>query len=35
MEQMINEDIPLFQRIDDNDETDIINGLILNYAKRT
>ena len=35
MEQMINEDIPLFQRIDNNDETDIINGLILNYAKRT
>ena len=35
MEQIINDDIPLFKRIDDNDETDIINGLILNYAKRT
>jgi SNF2 family DNA or RNA helicase len=35
MEQMINDDIPLFQRIDSNDETDIINGLISNYARRT
>lgn len=35
MEQIINDDIPLFQRIDNNDETDIINGLISNYARRT
>jgi SNF2 family DNA or RNA helicase len=35
MEEIINDDIPLFQRIDDNDETDIINDLISNYAKRT
>lgn len=35
MEEIINDDIPLFQRIDTNDETDIINDLISNYAKRT
>jgi len=35
MEQIINDDIPLFQRIDNNDETDIINDLISNYARRT
>lgn len=35
MEDIINDDIPLFQRIDNNDETDIINGLISNYARRT
>lgn len=35
MEEIINDDIPLFQRIDNNDETDIINDLIANYAKRT
>jgi len=35
MEEIINDDIPLFQRIDDNDETDIINDLISNYARRT
>lgn len=35
MEQIIDDDIPLFQRIDTNDETDIINGLISNYARRT
>ena len=35
MEEIINDDIPLFQRIDDNDETDIINDLISNYAKRS
>jgi SNF2 family DNA or RNA helicase len=35
MEGIVNDDIPLFQRIDNNDETDIINDLILNYAKRT
>lgn len=35
MEEIINDDIPLFQRIDNNDETDIINELISNYARRT
>lgn len=35
MEEIINDDIPLFQRIDNNDETDIINDLISNYVKRT
>lgn len=35
MDEIINDDIPLFQRIDNNDETDIINDLISNYAKRT
>lgn len=35
MEQIINEDIPLFQRIHDNDETDIITSLLRDYARRT
>lgn len=35
MEEIINDDIPLFQRIDNNDETDIINELISNYARRS
>lgn len=35
MEEIINDDIPLFQRIDTNDETDIITDLISKYAKRT
>ena len=35
MEAIINDDIPLFSRIDDNDETDIIKELIANYAKRS
>lgn len=35
MEEIINDDIPLFQRIDNNDETDIINDLISNYARRS
>lgn len=35
MEEIINDDIPLFQRIDNNDETDIMNDLISNYARRT
>ena len=35
MEEIINDDIPLFQRVDNNDETDIINDLISNYARRT
>jgi SNF2 family DNA or RNA helicase len=34
MEQIINEDIPLFQRIRDDDETDIITGLLREYAQR-
>jgi SNF2 family DNA or RNA helicase len=35
MEKIINDDIPLFYRINDDDETDIIKGLIENYAKRS
>ncbi|MCH3881605.1 DEAD/DEAH box helicase [Tenacibaculum aquimarinum] len=35
MEEIINDDIPLFSRINDNDETDIIKELIANYAQRT
>ena len=35
MEEIINDDIPLFSRIDDNDETDIIKELIANYAQRS
>lgn len=35
MEEIINDDIPLFRQIDDNDETDIIKELIANYAQRT
>ena len=35
MEKIINDDIPLFNRINDDDETDIIKGLIENYAKRS
>lgn len=35
MEEIINDDIPLFSRIDNNDETDIIRDLIINYAQRT
>ena len=35
MEEIINDDIPLFARINDNDETDIIKDLISNYAKRS
>ncbi|MDB5257657.1 MAG: hypothetical protein JWM14_2352 [Chitinophagaceae bacterium] len=34
MERIIDEDIPLFSRIDDSDETDIIQALIKDYAKR-
>jgi len=34
MEMIINDDIPLFNRITDSDETDIIKDLIANYAKR-
>ncbi len=35
MEEIINDDIPLFKRIDDNDETDIIKDLISSYAQRS
>lgn len=35
MEKIIDEDIPLFKRINDNDETDIITSLLKDYAKRT
>ena len=35
MEEIINDDIPLFSRINDSDETDIIKDLISNYAKRS
>jgi SNF2 family DNA or RNA helicase len=35
MEEIIDDDIPLFSRIDDNDETDIIKELIANYAQRS
>lgn len=35
MNEIINDDIPLFSRIDDNDETDIIKELISNYAERS
>jgi SNF2 family DNA or RNA helicase len=35
MESIINDDIPLFRRIIDDDETDIIKDLIANYANRT
>lgn len=35
MEEIINDDIPLFQLIDNDDETDLIKGLIKNYANRS
>ncbi len=35
MEQIINDDIPLFGRINDNDETDLIKDLITSYAQRS
>ena len=35
MESIINDDIPLFTRVNDSDETDIIRDLIKNYAQRT
>lgn len=34
MEEIIDEDIPLFKRIDDDDETDIITALLKDYARR-
>ncbi|MFK7814307.1 MAG: DEAD/DEAH box helicase [Maribacter sp.] len=35
MEKIINDDIPLFSRINDDDETDIIKALLKDYAKRS
>lgn len=35
MEKIINKDIPLFARVNDDDETDIIKSLIKSYAQRT
>lgn len=35
MEAIIDEEIPLFARINDDDETDLIKALILDYGQRT
>ena len=35
MEKIINDDIPLFSRLNDDDETDIIKEIIRRYAART
>lgn len=35
MEQIIDQDIPLFSRIDDSDETDLIKALLEDYARRS
>ena len=35
MEQIIDEEIPLFKRVNDSDETDIISLLLEDYAQRT
>lgn len=35
MEQIIDEEIPLFARLNDSDETDLISALIDDYVKRT
>jgi len=35
MEKIIDEDIPLFSRLDDEDETDLIKALLEDYARRT
>ena len=35
MEKILDEDIPLFARIDDTDEKDVISALLEDYAKRT
>ena len=35
MEEIIDDDIPLFTRINDSDETDLIKALIDDYVKRT
>ena len=34
MEKIIDEEIPLFTRINDSDETDLIKALLIEYAKR-
>jgi len=34
MEKIIDEDIPLFSRVDETDETDLIKALLIDYAKR-
>jgi len=34
MEKIIDDDIPLFARINDSDETDLIKALLIDYAKR-
>ena len=35
MEAIIDEEIPLFAQINDDDETSLIEGLILDYDRRT
>lgn len=35
MEKIIDQEIPLFARINDDDETDLIKALLIDYAKRT
>lgn len=35
MEKIIDEDIPLFRRINDTDETDVISAILKDYAERT
>lgn len=35
MEKIINQEIPLFERVFDNDESDIITSLLKDYAQRT
>ena len=35
MQKLIDNEIPLFTRISDNDDTDLIKALIVDYAKRT
>jgi SNF2 family DNA or RNA helicase len=34
MEKIVDDEIPLFSRINDSDETDLIKGLLIDYAKR-
>ena len=31
MEKLINDDIPLFSRVDDTDETEIVKGVLKQY----
>ena len=35
MERIIDDEIPLFELIDNDDETDIVKGLLRNYAERS